>query len=133
MKAPFLRDPAHSPNFPQTTIRCHSVPSVGATGSERVLLPRARDALLGETFRGNRQSRVTRSRRAQGFDPEAEPNRRGLESGTQNCRRGTTDQDFKGRPDRSTPTYRPQSGKSQKPLERLLRESEHWGRYLERS
>src|SRR5580700_5261235 len=25
MKAPFLREPAHSPNFPQTTIRCHSV------------------------------------------------------------------------------------------------------------
>src|SRR5580693_3416446 len=102
MKAPFLREPAHSPNFPQTTIRCHSVrvlyspeslsfqltlvarenrvwtvpldvkrvsaslprnpmsvmrflaehfvspfraPSVGANESERVLLPRARDAL----------------------------------------------------------------------------------------
>src|SRR5580704_14251411 len=115
MKAPFLREPAHSPNFPQATIRCHSVrvlyspeslsfqftlvakrkpgvscpvgreaslgvftekadkcdailaehfvspfraPSVGATESEWVLLPRARDALLGETFRGNRQSRV---------------------------------------------------------------------------
>src|SRR6204780_3002495 len=25
MKAPFLREPAHSPNFPQTTMRCHSV------------------------------------------------------------------------------------------------------------
>lgn len=56
-------------------------PSVGATGSEWVLLPRARDALLGETFRGNRQSRVTWSRRAQSFDPQAEPNRRGPESG----------------------------------------------------
>src|SRR5580700_5537143 len=147
MKAPFLREPAHSPNFPQTTIRCHSVrvlyspdslsfqltlvarenrvwavplgvkrvsaslprnpmsvmrflqnilcllffpPSVGATESEWVLLPRARDALLGETFRGNRQSRVTPSRRAQGFDPKAEPNRRGLESGRRNCGNGIT-------------------------------------------
>src|SRR5580700_10740265 len=142
MKAPFLREPAHSPNFPQTTIRCHSVlvlyspesllfqltlvarenrvwavplgvkrvsaslprnpmsvmrflqnilrllfraPSVGATKSEWVLLPRARDALLGETFRGNRQSRVTPSRRAQGLTPKAEPNRRGQESVTPNC------------------------------------------------
>src|ERR1035438_5324247 len=25
MKAPFLKEPAHSPNFPQTTTRCHSV------------------------------------------------------------------------------------------------------------
>jgi hypothetical protein len=32
---------------------------------------------LGETFRGNRQSRVAPSRRAQAFDPDAEPNRRG--------------------------------------------------------
>src|ERR1700733_3776216 len=153
MKAPFLRDPAHSPNFPQTTIRCHSVrvlysrespsfqltvgrernpsvgrsvggeaslsvfaekaderdailaehfvspfraPSVGATESEWVLLPRARDALLGETFRGNRQSRVSPSRRAQGFDPEAEPNRRGQESGTRDCGIGITTRIFKG-------------------------------------
>jgi hypothetical protein len=48
-------------------------PSVGATESEWVLLPRARDALLGETFRGNRQSRVTRSRRAQGLTPKQSP------------------------------------------------------------
>src|SRR5580704_16395042 len=67
-------------------------PSVGATESEWVLLPRARDALLGETFRGNRQSRVAPSRRAQGFDPEAEPNGRGQESGTRNCETGITDQ-----------------------------------------
>src|SRR5580700_1775895 len=66
-------------------------PSVGATVSEWVLLPRARDALLGETFRGNRQSRVTPSRRAQGFDPEAEPNRRRPESEPRNCRSGTTE------------------------------------------
>src|SRR5580658_1630190 len=25
MQAPFFKEPAHSPNFPQTTIRCHSV------------------------------------------------------------------------------------------------------------
>src|ERR1700683_5637674 len=25
MKAPFFKEPAHSPNFPQTTIRCHPV------------------------------------------------------------------------------------------------------------
>src|SRR5580693_5911378 len=25
MNAPFFSEPAHSPNFPQTTIRCHSV------------------------------------------------------------------------------------------------------------
>ena|ERR1019366_4386791 len=49
--------------------------SVGATESEWVLLPRARDALLGETFRGNRQSRGPPSGRAQGLTPEAEPNR----------------------------------------------------------
>jgi hypothetical protein len=50
----------------------------------------------GKTFRGNRQSRVTRSRRAQGFDPEAEPNRRGQESWTRNCGSGITDQISKG-------------------------------------
>src|SRR5580658_295129 len=148
MKAPFFSEPAHSPNFPQTTIRCHSVrvwyspeslsfqltlvasenrvwavplgvkrvsaslprkpmsvmrflqnilsspfraPSVGATESEWVLLPTESDALLGETFRGNRQSRVAPSRRAQGFDPEAEPNRRRPESEPRNCRSGTTE------------------------------------------
>jgi hypothetical protein len=67
-------------------------PSLGATESEWVLLPRARDALLGETFRGNRQSRVTQPRRAQGFDPEAEPNRRGQESGTPTCGRRIIDE-----------------------------------------
>ena len=72
-------------------------PSVGATESEWVLLPRARDALLGETFRGSRQSRVTRSRRAQAIDPEAEPNRIGQESGTRNCESGSYRSDFKGR------------------------------------
>ncbi len=59
------------------------------------LLPMARDALLGETpFRGNPRlkSRVTPSRRAQGFDPEAEPNRKGPESETRNCGNGITDQ-----------------------------------------
>ena len=79
-----------------THVGCEGKPSVGgsvgATESEWVLLPRARDALLGETFRGNRQSRVAPSRRAQGFDPEAEPNRRGQESGTPNCARGISDQ-----------------------------------------
>src|SRR5580698_1946901 len=85
-------------------------PSVGATGSEWVLLPRARDALLGETFRGNRQSRVPQSRRAQGFDPEAEPNRRGQESGTRKLREGNYKSDFKGRTDRSTRCIGSQSG-----------------------
>src|ERR1700733_7961128 len=33
MKAPFLSDPAHSPNFPQTTIRCHSVRVLYSTDS----------------------------------------------------------------------------------------------------
>src|SRR6202034_4343557 len=45
-----------------------------------------------KVFRGNRQSRVTPSRRVQGFDPEVEPNRRGQESGTRNCRNGIKDQ-----------------------------------------
>src|SRR5580698_1914743 len=138
MKAPFLRDPAHSPNFPQTTIRCHSVRvlyspeslsfqltlvatenrvwavplgvkrvsaslprkpmsvmrflqnilcllfvpvSVGATESEWVLLPRARDALLGETFRGNRQSRVAPPRRAQRLTPKQSLTEEGKKEG----------------------------------------------------
>ena len=179
MKAPFLRDAAHSPNFSQTTILCHSVgillspeslsfqltlvatkppvgcpvgreaslgvfaekadecdailaehivspfraPSVGATGSEWVLLPKARDALLGETFRGNRQSRVMPSRRARGFAPDAEPNRRGQESGHRTARAGSYRSDFKGRTDGSTPTEPVASGLSAaKTHEALYRE-----------
>ena len=57
-------------------------PSVGATQSERVLLPRTRDALLGETFRGNRQSRVTLSRRAQGLTPKQSPIEAARKAGT---------------------------------------------------
>jgi hypothetical protein len=81
MKAPFLRDAAHSPNFPQTTILCHS------------------------------------------FAPDAEPNRRGQESGHRTARAGSYRSDFKGRTDGSTPTEPVASGLSAaKTHEALYRE-----------
>src|SRR5271154_6286484 len=142
MKAPFLREPAHSPNFPQTTIRCHSVRVLCSPeswsfqltlvarenrvwavplGVKRVSASLPRNPMSVMRFLQNMlcllfvplllerprasgscsqgQGRLcwgrpsggtdkaeSRSRRAQGFDPEAEPNRRGQESGTPNCR-----------------------------------------------
>jgi hypothetical protein len=66
----------------------------------------------GDLQGGNRQSRVTPSRRARGFDPEAEPHRRGQESGHRTARAGSYRSDFKGRTDRSTPTEPVASGMS---------------------
>src|ERR1700722_12738661 len=140
MKAPFLREPAHSPNFAQTTIRCHSVRVLYSRESlsfqltlvarenrvwavplcvKRVSasLPRKPMSVMrflqnilcllfvplllgrprasgscsqgqgtlcwGRPSGGTDTAESRRPRRAQGFDPEAEPNRSGRERGHQ--------------------------------------------------
>jgi hypothetical protein len=51
--------------------------SVGATGA-RVLLPKASDALLGKTFKGEQTKQSPETCRAQGLDPKPSPTDMGL-------------------------------------------------------